>query len=591
MDSQLKAENEDIFTIFFSTIFKDRKLKNSFVRNIIYSLFGAFFELSFVSVIFLLLNSFKEEPNLTNNNTLILIIQDFFEKNNFETFEIALLTSFIALLVGLFKIITYKQALNLSCELSINLGSKAFNGISERKLVNQTKRPNSRTLERLKYTDRLIGDLFVPIIYLIPITINTLAVIFGLLITSGVFGVMVLLVIGIIYFSLGIYYKKFTKKLSKSRDINLTEITTLINNYLSSLIETRMNDREKYINERYKILEKKSAAISYRLGMAIYLPKISIETIVIFFICLLIYISSVSKYTFITVEQVGIIIACLQRLLPLVNQFFSSLTVIKSNSFLLFRINQESYEDINSFSKEINFKNQKIKVNKSEKNSPILELKKCTISYDSKINILSNISLKIFKSDFININGASGAGKSSLLNLISGLVNPKSGYILINGKYLNYDNDDEIINWRKKVAYVPQQIHITQSSLNENIAWNYFDKKIALNYKKIKLLRHICFIEEKDLSINFNKGELIEGGYSISGGQKQRIGIARSLYQSEKKILILDESLSGIEEDLQKNIILRIRKYLPELAIILVTHNKKISDLAENHIYLKQNND
>ena len=220
--------------------------------------------------------------------------------------------------------------------MSINLGSKAFNGISERKLVNQTKRPNSRTLERLKYTDRLIGDLFVPIIYLIPITINTLAVIFGLLITSGVFGVMVLLVIGIIYFSLGIYYKKFTKKLSKSRDINLTEITTLINNYLSSLIETRMNDREKYINERYKILEKKSAAISYRLGMAIYLPKISIETIVIFFICLLIYISSVSKYTFITVEQVGIIIACLQRLLPLVNQFFSSLTVIKSNSFLLF---------------------------------------------------------------------------------------------------------------------------------------------------------------------------------------------------------------------------------------------------------------
>ena len=368
--------------------------------------------------------------------------------------------------------------------------------------------------------------------------------------TSGFIGISVISAIGFIYFSLAIFYKRFTRKVSKTRDSYLTQITQLISNYLSSLIEARMNNKEKMINDKYKNLERKSALLTSKIGMAIYLPKISVETLIIVILCILIYISA-SKDSNISFEKIGIILTCLQRLLPLVNQLFSSFTVIKSNGFLLKRIHEESYDDIN----------YSIPIGKTEKNNkyinnnkyksakkPIIELKNCYFSYDKKGYVLEDISLKIMESDFLNIKGNSGAGKSTILNLISGLQFPDKGDLIINGQLLDYNNKEEIINWRKKVAYVPQQVHIIESNIEENIALNYYDKNIQIDHKKISILRHLCCLDGKELNIESFTTRMAEGGYSISGGQKQRIGIARSLYQSNKKILILDESLQELKK-------------------------------------------
>ena len=481
-----------------------------------------------------------------------------------------------------------QNTLDICCDLSVYSGTEALKGIKKRELINQIKRPNSRTLERIKYTDRLIGELFLPILDLFSTGINIIALICGLIITAGLYGLMVIVLIGMIYLILGIFYKSFTKKLSKNRDTVLTEITKLISNYLSSLIETRMNNKEELINERYKSLEGKSASLSFKLGMAIYSPKILIETLVMVLLFLLVFVSLKSTNQVITLEQIGIIITCLQRLLPLVNKFFSSITVSKSNSFLLKKINEEAYKDVEKDNNQNN-KNKNKDTNLFEKNNaniPIIEIKDCSISYGKNGNIIKDFSLKVFESDFISLKGKSGSGKSTILNLISGLIFPNKGNIYINGKKTNFKNQNELINLRAKIAYVPQQVHIIDSSIEENIAWEFYKDKINLNKERIKLLRYICCIEDKNLLGKSKNSTLSEGGNSISGGQRQRIGIARSLYKGGKNLLILDESLSGVEESCQQEIIKRLRTNFPKLAIILVTHNEEISNLAKRSVLI-----
>ena len=160
-------EEASVFIIFFRILFSKKIFKYKFYILLLTNLLCALLEILFVSTIYILLNSFRiESGSFEYKNKFIFYIHNFFLSQNYQIFDIALITAFIALLVGSMRLIVYRNALDICCDLSVFSGTEAFRGINKRELIKQIKRPNSRTLERIKYTERLIGELFLPILTL-----------------------------------------------------------------------------------------------------------------------------------------------------------------------------------------------------------------------------------------------------------------------------------------------------------------------------------------------------------------------------------------------------------------------------------------
>ena len=213
----------------------------------------------------------------------------------------------------------------------------------------------------------------------------------------------------------------------------------------------------------------------------------------------------------------------------------------------------------------------------------LLEIKNIKFSYpNSKKAILENFSFKIKKGDFVGISGHSGSGKSTLIDLISGLLKPHDGEILLDNKNLS----DYKYSWRNKIGYVPQETYLLDDSIKNNIAFSesLIDYSESRFKRSIKLSRLSDFINSLDEKENKIVGER---GIQLSGGQKQRIGIARALYLNPE-LIVLDEPTSALDKENEEKIIedLNILNKDLNMTILLVSHKETVFKHCNNIIRL-----
>ena len=193
------------------------------------------------------------------------------------------------------------------------------------------------------------------------------------------------------------------------------------------------------------------------------------------------------------------------------------------------------------------------------------------------------MSLKIKDSEVILISGPSGVGKSTLVELICGLIKPKDGKVYLGDQ--NIFND--IIKWQKNIAYIPQKTSLIQDTIENNIAFSSKKRKLKPNKEKIKNLIKLVNLENFVQSLK-NKDETIidENFINISGGQAQRIGIARALYQNPE-IIIFDESFNSIDKDIAYKILSNIRQEFKTAKILIISHDLYFEKLVDRTIRLK----
>jgi ABC-type bacteriocin/lantibiotic exporter with double-glycine peptidase domain len=184
--------------------------------------------------------------------------------------------------------------------------------------------------------------------------------------------------------------------------------------------------------------------------------------------------------------------------------------------------------------------------------------------------IFKNLNLILKKNSMIGILGPSGSGKTTFVNLITGLIKPCDGKILIDDKQ---DINNDIFSWQSKIGYVPQSIFLFDGTIEENVSFGSDTE----NIDQVKLLNAIK-LSQLDKFINEQKDGLKtligENGAKISGGQIQRIGIARSLYRNNE-ILILDESTNSLDEETEKKFFKSLINLKGNRTIIIISHNKE----------------
>jgi len=219
----------------------------------------------------------------------------------------------------------------------------------------------------------------------------------------------------------------------------------------------------------------------------------------------------------------------------------------------------------------ISSKNEIEKVEKNIKKLPFdreIVLNNVSLSYpDSPVMAVENISMEIHKGERIAFVGQSGSGKSTIVDLILGLLTPTHGNICIDDKKLDQQN---VSNWQRKIGYVPQSIYLLDETLKCNIAYQYDIEKIDEEriQSVIKIAQLDEFIDTLPNGINTVVGER---GSRLSGGQIQRIGIARALY-NDPDILILDEATSSVDNITEEEISLAFENLGIDKTIIIIAH-------------------
>ena len=395
----------------------------------------------------------------------------------------------------------------------------------------------------LNKTDRFI-DFIQHYISIICNLIISIAILFSIFLLDYFISLMVLGFFGIFYISLVYFIKSKTDHVSKVISYNLDKRVKSIQDSIIYLRQILLSRSQNFFINNFRNFESNIRDTTKKMYIYYSFPKIFLEALAIIVITSIAFF--LLKYMKLDQEYILSILAVLayasQKLLVYINQIYHSLTVLNS-------LRDVSLDVIN----EINLNKSKITINENLKlDWKKLEFKKVSFSYE-KNNILNNISFDIENGNFIGISGKTGSGKTTLLDLISLLIDPNDGNIFLDNK-----NITDVKNlWQKKIAYVPQNIYLSESSILNNIITN---NELALDKKKLDdILKLSCcddFIKNADYCIKNKDNESV---LRLSGGQIQRLGIARALYQ-DPDILLLDEATNALDFETEKKLINNLKE-------------------------------
>ena len=202
----------------------------------------------------------------------------------------------------------------------------------------------------------------------------------------------------------------------------------------------------------------------------------------------------------------------------------------------------------------------------------------------TKEYVLKDINLTIKKGSSVGFIGETGCGKSTLIDIIMGLLSPTEGSLMVDDISVTKKNSR---SWQGHLAHVPQSIYLSDASIEENIAFALPKEKID-QARVIEAAKKAQIHEMANKSENQYKSSVGESGIRLSGGQKQRVGIARALYK-DIDVLIFDEATSALDGKTEQQVMDGIQELNKNITILIIAH--RVSTLSEcDEIYELKNN-
>ncbi|HKJ32922.1 MAG TPA: ABC transporter ATP-binding protein, partial [Balneolales bacterium] len=339
----------------------------------------------------------------------------------------------------------------------------------------------------------------------------------------------------------------------------------LLDSYMG-YVDLKLTNRQKTFQNKFLKFVKEYANLKAMYQLFKMIPTKSIETIAILGIVLIFTYSLVlSNHTENILALLGLFVAAAYRLMPSINRILNALMSLKSHQFTI--DNLELYRDKHQ-NQEESIEQKPISFNQ--------DIAFENVSYkfpDGKKHVLNDISLKVQKGEKIGFIGSSGAGKTTLMNILLRFYNEDSGKILVDGVPLTEQN---MKSWRKLLGYVRQDVFIMEGTIEENITLG--DQNVDYNrlYRSIEQASLNDFVKSLPKGIKTSVGER---GSKLSGGQKQRLGIARALYKNAE-VLVFDEATSALDNETEREVTEAI-KHLSDTDITLFIVAHRVTTLKD----------
>ena len=545
---------------------------SKFYKKRLYFLFfimllSIFFDVLSIGSIFPLLGFIvTENDNYLNIFEFSKLDTFLVEQNNLYITAITIIF-ILFFLKNLFLLFFTKINSNFLAYLTIYHQEKILFNILRKKYEFFVKKNSAYFLREFNSEIKLITLGFMQPILDISLNVLTL---FGFLILLSFVDLnltIISVIFGSIFFLTFIFsLKKKFKFLGNQRRVQNLKIINYIKQLFEGIRELKIYKKENAFISDLKKSWYRLANMSVKKNVLSVLPRIVFEILLVGSILAVFYNIENPQNL---IPKLSIFVLIMFRIIPNVNMLIRSVQKINYSEAALSNLVSYFAKEVTKDEKKINFKNK-------------IELKDIFFSYENKKNIFKDLNISIPKNSCIGIKGSNGSGKSTFVDIISGLLKPTSGKILIDE--INYESLDNT-NWISKFGYVQQKLFFFEETLEFNITLEKNKKNI--NYDKlsniIKQIKLDEFLDQRKLTL---KDTLSESAINISGGQAQRIGIARALYNSDD-FLIFDEAFNNLDKHSINNLTEIIDGLKNNYTILIISHIDEPLELCDQIFVLE----
>ena len=414
----------------------------------------------------------------------------------------------------------------------------------------------------------LIADLSLLIVLASGLLFVDFAIAAGTFVLFGLVGVF-------LYFNLQKKAHNLGEQSTKLTIESNEKLLQVLSSYREMIVRNRRFFFAREINEtRIKL-----ADVSAELAFMPNISKYTLEAATIFGILLIAATQFLGQDASHAVASLSIFLVAGARIAPAILRMQQGAIQIKSSIAAA----KPTFDFIESLSLIEEIQDPGAEVDFLHKDfTPTVLLKDVHFRYPGAENdSVADVNLVIQEGEQIAIVGASGAGKTTLVDLILGVIKPCSGEIEVAG----LSPEEAIRNWSGAIAYVPQDINIASGTILENISLGFPLQSVNRDYleRALRLAKLEEFVNTLPEGVNTNVGE---SGSRLSGGQKQRIALARALY-SNPKIIVLDEATSSLDAETEFEISNAIKDLKGEITVILIAHRLSTVRDADKVVYLE----
>ena len=404
--------------------------------------------------------------------------------------------------------------------------------------------------------------------------------IFSLLaLTNGIALSLLVIILGVLVFGYDRMFRLRIKEYGRQSHHYATRLVQGVNEGIEGFKEIRILGREKYFYDLIKHNAERWTQNQGKTSIISSSPRYFLEFVLITFIVMLV----ITAYLFgnnlkALVPTIGFIGMAALRLLPVIHGLSNSLVHLRHNRFAVGWL----YTDL------IKLKESPKSVWESSTkstNGEFHELVLDGIQYfypESKMPALDQISLRIQEGETVGFIGPSGAGKTTLVDLILGLLKPSKGSLLYNGEELK----GSLSRWQSQIAYLPQQVFLIDNTLRNNVALGINDNEID-DQRVHESLNNASLQEFVDTLPQGIETKLGERGVRLSGGQRQRVAIARAFYHG-RNVLVMDEATSALDHETEFEIVEEIKRLKGKKTIIVIAHRLTTVQHCDRIYYLEK---
>ena len=513
---------------------------------------------------------------ILESNSIILKIKETFELNNNEVIIFFAVASILVIMFNqFFRIFTLWYENYVSHKVWLNIHTQLFKYYVNQPFSFHLQRNSNSLLERMSVrANAAVAGVINPFFQILG-HFFVLCFLSLLLILANPFVAIVLMIVTSIFYLL--IFSKLRKKISvygKFSPEFSTKTFKLVEQALKSIKDIKIKNNASYYTNLFNPLAKKYANTQVKLQVFSLVPRNLLEIFAYAFgFCLVLYFIMGESQKFQDVAVlIGIYAITLQKLLPAIQGAYQAVTQFKyyKPSFdIIYSDLVNSRDDLDKnyenryrnskydFNDKINFQNIKFRYPASNK------------------EVLDIQNLDLQKGKFIGITGQSGSGKSTFVDILTGLLTPVKGNVFLDGKKIENDVKK---NLQSCIGYVPQFSFIADDTIKNNIALGF--KKDNIDFEKVKKAAEIAHISEfinNELPFGYETN-VGEDGIKLSGGQRQRICIARALYRYPQ-ILVFDEATNSLDNLTENKIIKSIDQFKQIKTVVMVTH--RVSTLKD----------